>query len=541
MPRLTKLLFFIVFPCYVFAQEVDTTLLTLKKNLTTAGNANQKVEALLKIGYYQTEKELKRAEQHFLDALKIINTTNLRDTERLTAKAYVGLGVISRRKGEYAEAIAYYLKAQKIYEAQNDLSKVADVIHNVAMVTRYQKDYKKAIKGFKKAIQLKQETKDTSGIAAGYNMLGVAYRLNKQLDSALVSYNIARALFTQIKSEEDIIGVDSNIVIIYNRQRKYNQSLTISNDILNYHKQKGNKLSIVIAYYNIADIYRRTKKYQKALVYTDSSLVLAKAGGFRQNIMKAYRRKSYINGRFLKNFEDAHNDYRMYKRYSDSIFNIENAKKIQALELNYAFEKEKEALEFQKKQEEREKTLYIILLVVALVAGVAVAYLVWKNSQNKIIREQLEKDLLSQKIKLSEAEIKALVADNTMRSMFKKELIAQLEEEKKTNDSRDVKQFVKLLTIKLQEQIKTEEKVSKIHKKIEAVNKGFDEKLVKLYPELSKNQRDFCVLLRLNLSIKEISSIKNVSIDSVKSMRYRIRTKLGLQSGEELEQFIQSL
>lgn len=541
MPRIYRLLFFILFPCCVFAQEVDTTLVMLQKNLASAERDDRKVEALLKIADYQTEKELKRAEQYLLDALEIIDNNNVSDEESLRAKVYVGLGVVSRRKGEYAEAISYYLKAQKIYETQNDITSVADVIHNISMVHRYQKDYSKAIGGFKESIQLNEQTKDTISVAAGYNMLGVAYRLNKQLDSALISYKKAKTLFSLLNIEEEIIGVDSNIAVVYSFQKKYDQSLEIKTKILKYHKRKGNKLSTVIAYYNISDLYRRSKNYEKALVYADSSLVLAKAGGFRQNIMKAYRRKSYINGRFLQNFEDAHNDYRMYKRYSDSIFNIENAKKIQALELNYAFEKEREALEFQKRQEEREKLLYGILFILAIVAGVAVAYLVWKNSKNKIIREQLEKDLLSQKIKLSEAEIKALVADNTMRSVFKKELIAQLEEEKKTNDSKDVKQFVKLLTIKLQEQIKTEDKVSKIHKKIEAVNKGFDEKLVKLYPELSKNQRDFCVLLRLNLSIKEISSIKNVSIDSVKSMRYRIRTKLGLQSGEELEQFIQSL
>lgn len=198
-------------------------------------------------------------------------------------------------------------------------------------------------------------------------------------------------------------------------------------------------------------------------------------------------------------------------------------------------------LEFQEQQEEKEKILYGVLFFVTLVAGGTVAFLVWKNSKNKIIREQLERELLNEKVKVSEAEIKALVADNTMRSVFRKELITQLNKDKKASDSKDVKQFVKLLTMKLQEQIKTEEKVSKIHKKIETVSKGFNEKLIKLYPELSKNQRDFCVLLRLNLSIKEIASIKNVTIDSVKSMRYRIRTKLGLQSGEELEQFIQSL
>lgn len=541
MPRLYKLLFFIVFPCYIFAQEIDSSLVQLNKNVVSAINDAQKVEALLQIGDYQTEKELKRAEQHFLDALEIIDNNQLINEQNLRAKVYVSLGVVSRRKGDYAEAIDYYLKAKKIYENQNDITSVADVIHNISMVSRYQKDYRKAIRGFKKSIQLNEQTKDTFSIAAGYNMLGVAYRQNKQLDSALISYKKAKEIFTLLSSEEDIIGVDSNIAVVYNNQKKYFQSLAITGDILNYHKRKGNKLSIVIAYYIISDSHRRLKEYQKALMYADSSLVLAKEGGFKQNIMRAYRRKSFINGRFLKNFEDAHNDYRMYKRYSDSIFNIENAKKIQALELNYEFEKEKEALEFQKAQEEREKMLYGILFFVTLAAGTAVAFLVWKNAKNKIVRQQLEKDLLSQKVKLSEAEIKALVADNTMRSVFRKELIAQLEGEKKASDSKDVKMFIKLLTIKLQEQIKTEDKVSKIHKKIEAVNKGFDEKLVKLYPELSKNQRDFCVLLRLNLSIKEISSIKNVSIDSVKSMRYRIRTKLGLQSGEELEQFIQSL
>ena len=369
---------------------------------------------------------------------------------------------------------------------QNDITSVADVIHNIAMVSRYQKDYKKAINGFKESIQLNEQTKDTFSIAAGYNMLGVAYRQNKQLDSALISYKRAKEIFTLLNSEDDIIGVDSNIAVVFSNQKKYTLSLMITKNILNYHKQKGNKLSTVIAYYNISDTYRRSKEYQKALIYTDSSLVLAKEGGFKVNIMQAYRRKSYINGTKLKNFEDAHNDYRMYKRYSDSVFNIENAKKIQALELNYEFEKEKEVLEFLKAQEEKEKTLYFILFFIALGSGIIVAYLVWKNFKNKLVRQQLEKDLLNQKVKLSEAEIKALVADNTMRSLFRKELIIQLDQEKQASDSKDVKQFVKLLTIKLQEQIKTEDKVSKIHKKIEAVNKGFDEKLVKLYPELSK-------------------------------------------------------
>ena len=317
---LPRLIFSLLLPSILFSQEIDTTFLRLTEQLELAESRNDKVEALLEIGDYQTEKELKRAEQHFLNAIEIIDNSNIIDEQKLKARAYVGLGVVNRRKGDYIKAIDYYLKAQKIYEDQNDITSVADIIHNIAMVSRYQKDYRKAINGFKKAIQLNEQVKDTFGIAAGYNMLGVAYRQSKQLDSALISYKKAKTLFSLLNIEEEIIGVDSNIAVVYARQKKYDLAIAINKDILNYHKRKGNKLSIVIGYYNISDVYRSSKEYEKSLVYADSSLVLAKEGGFRQNIMKAYRRKSYLNGRFLQNFEAAHNDYRMYKRYSDSIF-----------------------------------------------------------------------------------------------------------------------------------------------------------------------------------------------------------------------------
>lgn len=70
MPRLDKLLFFIVFPCYIFAQEIDSSLVELNKNVASAINDTQKVETLLQIGDYQTEKELKRAHQNTLILVK---------------------------------------------------------------------------------------------------------------------------------------------------------------------------------------------------------------------------------------------------------------------------------------------------------------------------------------------------------------------------------------------------------------------------------------------------------------------------------------
>ena len=532
VPRL--LIINLLFPCLLFSQEVDSILVRLNKNLAIAKNDTQKVEALLEIGEYQTQRESLRAEQYLLDALTLIKEKT-KDDHQLGV-AYTKLGVVNRRKGEHVTAIDYYLKAKKVFENNNDTTNVADVIHNMAVIYRYQKQYDKSLKDIKLAIRLNEQTKDTFSTAMGYSMMGIVYRMLKQPDSAFISYQKAKKLFTILQIEEEIVGVNANIAVLYKSLKRYDEALEIQKANLKYYKKNGIKLSAAIACYNISSIFKATKEYEKCLQYADSSVLFAKKDGYKQILSRAYLRKSWVSSK-LNDFKSAYYDYRIFNRYSDSVFNIDNAKKIQALELNYEFEKEKEVLELQREQERREKMLYFILFFISLI----VVYLVWKNFKNKLVREKLEKEVLDGKVKISEAEVKSLVADNTMRQIFKKELIAELEEEKKTSSSKEVKQFIKLLNVKLQEQIRTENKVSKIYEKTEAVNKVFEEKLVKLYPELSKNQRDFCMLLRLNLSLKEIASIKNVTIGSVKSMRHRIRVKLGLKSGVELEQFIQSL
>ena len=90
-------------------------------------------------------------------------------------------------------------------------------------------------------------------------------------------------------------------------------------------------------------------------------------------------------------------------------------------------------------------------------------------------------------------------------------------------------------------QIVTENKLSLLQDKISEVNKSFDQNISSKYPNLTKTEREICSLLRLNLSIKEIASIRNSSTDSVKAVRYRIRKKMEVPKNEELEKYIQTL
>jgi DNA-binding CsgD family transcriptional regulator len=216
--------------------------------------------------------------------------------------------------------------------------------------------------------------------------------------------------------------------------------------------------------------------------------------------------------------------------------------------LKYEFEKEKKQLEVNSQQKERELKFYILIFIILLAGGGYMGYLLYRNytarvriTKEKLEKEKLKKELLREKVKVSESELKSLVADNSMRLKFIQEFSDRIKGDRKDTNSKDIQQYTQTLLLSLKQQIATESKLSSIQDRVEEVNRGFDKKIMGLYPNLTKTEREVCALLRLNLSVKEIASIRNATIDAVKASRYRIRKKLQVPSGVELEHFIQSL
>jgi len=541
-----------------FSQEADSTLVRLQKEVSLAKNDSLKINALLALAEVQYDRDFSITEQLVDEALQLIYASNEKPNQQQLAKAYVVKGVINRREANHAKALDYYFKAKEIYEIENDSLHISDVYHNMAMVYRYRGTHDKAISLYKKSIKIKEPLQDTHGIAAGYNMMGVSYRQTNRLDSATICYNKAKSLFVAINSTDDVQRVNNNLGALYRELGNIDEALRLGYENVRYAKKYEKAYSLCTAYYNISNIYKKIKEFEKSLKYADSSLDVANREKFRKRIAKAYLRKSYLNAQ-MRNYKEAYDNYRTFNRNSDSIFNIENVKKIQALELNHKFNQEKLADSLSFTQEKREvallaeaekskKRLYFILFIITAVGAIIIAMQVRRNYKSKarimeqtLEKEKAQKELLDQKIIAKEEEIKRLVADNTMRLSFKEELLDQLKKELAEKKPEELRASLASLTKELKSQINTEDKLTSVQHKIREVNQGFEAKLLKLYPQLTKTEREICALLRLNLSIKEIMTIRNSSQDAIKSVRYRIRKKLGLSAKEELEQFIQSL
>lgn len=543
--------FFIIVLCYiniVYAQEANTTIVTLESDLKSAISDTEKIQAMLALGEYELDHNFSRAEYIITNALDFVEENRRSISGKYKALVHVQLGILKRRKSEYQEAISHYLKSLAYFEKEKDTANIADIYHNIGMIHKFQKDFKTSFKYLDKSIQLNTLIKNKQGLGITLLIKGSNYRTLKKIDSAEVYYNKAKNIFLDINYTKGINQVNNFLVIVYLRTNREKEAIQLSEKNIERCKKNTENLYLVNNYINISAIYYKKKEYRFAGKYVDSAIKLSKKEGFKGNLVGAYRKKSRLWYK-LGNYKAAYLSQRKYKKYSDSLFNIDNTRKLQELELKYQFEQEQKEIVLAKKTETKQKWLYFCLFLLTLVSATIIGILVRRNYKNhsKIVQGELEKEqvkklFLDKKIKDSEEETKRLIADNSMRLEFKQELLDQLKTKASNMQSlEEMKQVMSSIISKLQLQITTESKFSSIQSKIEEVNKGFDAKLRELYPKLTKTDREICTLMRLNLSIKEVATIRGSSIDAVKTARYRIRKKMNLKAGEELEYLIQSL
>lgn len=70
------------------------------------------------------------------------------------------------------------------------------------------------------------------------------------------------------------------------------------------------------------------------------------------------------------------------------------------------------------------------------------------------------------------------------------------------------------------------------------MHRGFYEKITEINPDISRSELQLCALLRMNLPSKEIASLLFLSLSTVDQKRHQIRKKLGLESNQNLNNFL---
>ena len=159
--------------------------------------------------------------------------------------------------------------------------------------------------------------------------------------------------------------------------------------------------------------------------------------------------------------------------------------------------------------------------------------------KEKLIRNINEEKRLQEEISFKNQDLIDFALDSMRKNELTEEILKRLKgiaipELKSSDEISEIIRFVK-------SQITIDENLKLIQDNLNQVNHKFMNTIQCQFPLLSKNEKQLCALLRLNLSSKEIATVKNISPDSVKTMRYRIRKKLGLSNDVSLSDFLLSI
>jgi tetratricopeptide (TPR) repeat protein/DNA-binding CsgD family transcriptional regulator len=534
--------FLLLFILKVNSQNLDSIFNSKKIIVKSIKTDEKKAQFLYDCGEFFYSKNVNKAEYFYREALVLTKGTNSLMEGRVLFK----LGFVEKNEGNLSTSLRYFNKAKEIFKDKNDIERLASVHFDIGYVYRYKNQMDVEYDFYKKGLKLSEGGSETL-IGKGYLHLGNYYTRLKKLDSSIYFYNKALDVFKKINKDNRVYNVYNNLSNTYYKQGRYNKVINIRSLVLKYAKKENNKLLITVNYHNIAAAYNKLKDYNKAKKYLDSAILVAEEENFKLRLSKSYNSISKVNYS-LKDYKEAYLQQQKYKIYSDSIFQSQLSNTIEEVELENKHKVEKKNLEILNQEQAFDKKLYLSIILVFLLLGIPLVILLYRNSinKNKIIqgnleKEKIKKEVLLQKFKRSEIEIKSLVADNSMRLEFLKQLLLKLKGERKSIDSVDVKNYIKDLTFKIQQQITTESKLSLLKNKIDVINDGFDNMLITNYKELTKTEREVCALLRLNLSVKEIASIRNSSTDAIKVTRYRIRKKMNAPKNQKLEVFIQDL
>ena len=496
-------------------RENDTILLQLKKEVEIAQVDSTKVNAYLALGNYYLTSSFLEAEEIYQQAITHLeNSPSILQQQR--ANVYGQLGVIYKRRGEYPKAMEYYLKSKQFFETLKDSSNIANLVHNIAMIHRDQKEYKKAITSFKNVIQIKRNLGEKKGEAIAYNMLGVSYRRINQLDSAEIYYKKAEQLFLEENSLENIPRVNSNLAALYHYQKKYRQSIALHQKNIAYYTKKNKQTSLFSSYYNMAKTYSMLSDYKHAFIHIDKAISIAEKLELKDKLSKAYLRKSLLSSEIGK-YKQALIYYKKYKNYADSIYNITNVKKLQALELTYKFKKQQQAdsikfvtekrnLELIKDQEQTKKQLYFLLLITTILLGILANIGVkrYYKKKNKAVVANFEK---------KEKEL----------HLFTEKLLQKIqsnEQEKEENT------LTKKLHIRVAEKILTKEDWYSFKEKFNKAYPLFFKKIKERGINLTNSEERLVSLEKLGLDNNQIAKVLGISLDSVFVNRYRLRKKI---------------
>ncbi|WP_374948796.1 tetratricopeptide repeat protein [Mucilaginibacter sp.] len=469
------------------------------------------------------------------------------------------MGRICYNQGHYAQALDFYLHADKVYNTVNIPNMLAANMGEMGILYYYNKQLPQAAKMYSKALAIYQQNNNLKGQAEIFGDIGHLFEKRKLYDSAFYYQRLALKSYRQANYKQGAAKIYENLGSIYEDLAKYDSAYANFNQSLLLYQENRNEMGVIEVINNLGDILRKTARYPESIEQTRKAMALATQSGniyqlasCSKDIGKAYE--------LMNRMDSAYHYAELSRRYSLEVYSKDGANQTAFLQVLYDMNKKSAEIDRLNNIHKLNRITTLAVVVVAvllIILGMVVlsrqrfkikdqnALAKQKQVEHSLMElnfknQKLEEESLKQQLELKSRELSThtlnLIKNNQFLESIRSTLQAMVKE-----DKRDQKKQMQQIIVQINDSFSHEQHWKEFTTAFEQVHQQFFNEIKKYSNELTSADMRLIALMRINLDSADIATLLGISTDSLRVSRYRLRKKLNIPQGDNLTAFIQAI
>jgi TPR repeat protein len=495
--------------------------------------------------------------------------TTMQDCQKL-----IGDGSLLMKKGNFTKALEAYTKAESLAEKKQWKDRLFEIKFSIGNVYSNLSNYGEAIGFYQQALHFAKEIGKPENIIMVLNNIALLYLGEKDYQNALTYYKKAYALSDKNIEYQTYIAI--NISDIYNKTGDFKESRKFLMEVKSFPKSERIEQFWTINYAESLILEGRLNESQALMENLEKKVNGKKDTGcylcVAQLMSKIYSKQNKTElailfaKKGLRYAQEMHDkadlyeslaqlyfkskDYTTAFKYKDSVLIAKDSMSV--LVNRKLFETNKVKLQVQEYQNElvvnkekhkAERNIFIISIASTLL----IFFFIYRGLKHRIIKQRQEKIIAENQQQIFDLEFEGLknnIAEKnrnlsakalylTGRNELIEEVMNSLSQIPEVAQKTEVANYIKTL----RSYLKTDAEWDDFIAYFEKVNPDFIKTLQIKHPLLTAQDLRFICYIYMNLDLKEISTILNITLEACKKRKQRIAKKMDIEP-DDLHEYI---
>jgi tetratricopeptide (TPR) repeat protein/DNA-binding CsgD family transcriptional regulator len=479
------------------------------------------------------------------------------------AHIYHRMGSVLFRMGSYPQALTQLLEADKRYRSLSKPEWLAENDNMLGSVYHYNKQPREALFRHRQALAIYSRQQNPSGLSVTYAHIGHWHEKNHAPDSALSYQRLALAYAQKSRNFAAKARIFEHLGSVYEDLERFDSSRYYYEASLRLYRSMNLRAEQVEVVNNIGDVYSKTGDYINGLAYGREAMALAWLEQDRYQLQSAYRDMSECF-EAMNRLDSAYFYLEKSRELVQEIYTAENQKQIALLQTVYEFEQKNTEIS----DLNASRKVYIIVMIAIVLMAMLLALLgsvVNSRQKLKIQHEQslneqqqriylAEKDLMESALRMKKMEEESLkdqldtrsreLSSHILHLIQKNEVMEEVRtglHEAIRDERRDQKKQLRQLLNKINFSFAQDDYWNEFRLIFDKVHAQFFTTIKAQSPDLTPAEIRLLALVKMELASADMAKLLGVTVDSLRVMRYRVKKKLHIDTGDSLQQYVRQL